>query len=99
MKRLPVAAFVAGFVLSQGTAHSDETEIVLKNGPGRDLVSTRCVLCHSLDYIPMNAPVMTQARWKASVRKMIDTMGAPINDAEAEEIVQYLTLHYAEQPK
>jgi hypothetical protein len=75
-------------------ASPGEEEILLKDGAGRDLVARNCVLCHSLDYIPMNAPVMTEARWEATVRKMIDKMGAPIGEADVKPILQYLSTSY-----
>lgn len=74
-----------------------EEQIVLREGAGRDLVSTRCVICHSLDYVQANGPVMTRARWEATVRKMIDKFGAPITDDEAKAIVGYLGAHYAQR--
>ena len=44
----------------------------------------------------MNAPVMTDARWEATVRnKMIDKMGAPIGEADVKPILQYLSTSYA----
>jgi len=71
-----------------------EAAIRLKEGAGRETVATSCVLCHSLDYIEMNAPVMPPARWQATLRKMIDRMGAPISESDATVILQYLTASY-----
>ncbi len=82
-------------LLTHAGANAGEEEITLKEGAGRDLVARNCVLCHSLDYIPMNAPVMTGARWETTVRKMIDKMGAPIGDADAKQILQYLSASYS----
>jgi mono/diheme cytochrome c family protein len=82
-------------LLVHSGARGGEEEISLKEGTGRDLVARNCVLCHSLDYIPMNAPVMTDARWEATVRKMIDKMGAPISEADAKQILQYLSASYS----
>jgi hypothetical protein len=39
---------------------------------------------------------MRQARWQASVRKMIDKFGAPIGDADVKVIVDYLSAHCSE---
>ena len=75
-------------------AHSDETRIRLKEAPQAALVRARCTICHSADYIPMNSPFMNKAGWDAEVRKMIKVMGAPISDAEAAEIVNYLAVQY-----
>jgi hypothetical protein len=84
MAAVVISAFVAGL------ARASELDIRLKEGVGRDLTAARCVLCHSLDYIQMNAPVMNRAGWEKSVRKMIDVFGAPITEDEAKQIVAYL---------
>jgi sulfite dehydrogenase (cytochrome) subunit B len=92
MLRLTCA--VALLVCSQ--AQAGEEIITLHEGPGHEVVTTACAVCHSLDYIPMNAPVMTHARWETTVRKMIDKFGAPISNEDGQVIVNYLSTHYAE---
>ena len=84
----------AAALLVCAQAQAGEEAIKLDDGPGHDAVTTSCVLCHSLDYIQMNAPVMTHARWEATVRKMIDKFGAPISSDDAKVIVDYLSAHY-----
>jgi hypothetical protein len=42
----------------------------------------------------MNAPVLDRAGWQKSVRKMIDQFHAPIDDADADRIIEYLATHY-----
>lgn len=76
-------------------ALAGEESITLRAGEGRDLITTRCVICHSLDYVQMNAPVMTRARWETSVKKMIEKFGAPISHDESAQIVDYLSKNYA----
>jgi hypothetical protein len=93
--RRTTALLCAALLLTHLSAVAGEEEIILKEGTGRDLVASNCVLCHSLDYIPMNAPLMTGSKWEATVRKMIDKMGAPIGEADAKQILQYLTTSYA----
>ncbi len=66
----------------------------LKPGAGQDTVEANCGACHSLDYIRMNAPFLTEAVWKAEVTKMRVAFGSPIDDAVAAEIVRYLTEQY-----
>lgn len=66
----------------------------LRDGPGRQLVEANCVMCHSLDYIPMNSPFLDRKGWEASVSKMIKVMGAPIAEADAQKIVDYLAGQY-----
>jgi mono/diheme cytochrome c family protein len=73
---------------------ADESGVRLKDAPGRELVEANCIMCHSLDYIQMNSPFMDRKGWDASVSKMIKAMGAPIREADAKAIVDYLATHY-----
>ena len=76
----------------------DESSIVLADSPDREFTVARCAICHSLDYIPMNQPVMDRARWQATVRKMIDRFGAPLDEQSAARIVDYLSQNYVASP-
>ena len=69
--------------------------IQLKDAPGRDLTTGRCILCHSLEYIPSNAPAMNRAAWQKSIQKMKERFGAPITDEEAKQILDYLDGSYS----
>ena len=62
----------------------------LKKAPGLDKVEGNCAACHSLDYIPMNSPFPNAALWDAEVTKMIKAFGAPIDEADAKAIAEYL---------
>ena len=73
MQRLLCALLLAG-----GPVLADESQIKLKDGEGRPLVEANCVMCHSLDYIPLNSVFLDRKGWEASVNKMIKVMGAPI---------------------
>jgi cytochrome c5 len=96
---ITTAALLAAAAVSAATAaRAGEDALVLHDAPGRDLIAVHCVLCHSADYIAMNAPVMTRARWEASVKKMIEKLGAPIPAADAAAIVDYLSRHYSAEP-
>ncbi|GAC1334086.1 MAG: hypothetical protein NVSMB26_16220 [Beijerinckiaceae bacterium] len=75
-------------------AFAGEDAITLKEGPGRDVVLNNCTACHSLDYVQTNAPFPTQKVWDAEVTKMIKVYGAPIDDADAKIIVDYLAKNY-----
>ena len=67
-----------------------------KPGAGLEVVQGNCTACHSADYIK------TQPRgekfkkdfWAAEVTKMIKVYGAPIDDADVGQIVDYLTANY-----
>jgi mono/diheme cytochrome c family protein len=84
-----LALLLASFAIAAG-----EESIKLQDAPGRDLVVARCSVCHSVDYVQMNAPVLDRGGWQKSVRKMIDQFGAPIGKDDADRIIEYLATHY-----
>lgn len=67
----------------------------LREGAARDLTIGRCVICHSVEYIPSNAPAMNRAGWQKTIQKMRERFGAPITDAEAQQILDYLDANYS----
>ena len=85
---------IALLLFAAAPALAQESQLRLRDGPGRQLVEANCVMCHSLDYIPMNSPFLDRKGWEASVNKMIKVMGAPIAEADAQKIVDYLTGQY-----
>ena len=76
------------------TATAGESQIILKDRPGKNLVLAQCAMCHSLDYITMHATILDRAGWEKTVGKMINVMGAPINDADKQVIIDYLAQNY-----
>lgn len=87
-------AVAAAAMLAAGSAFADEQVIKLKPGAGVDKVEANCQACHSLAYIPMNSPFIKPAVWDAEIAKMIKVMGAPIDDADAKTIADYLKANY-----
>lgn len=75
-------------------ALAQEVPVNLKPAEGLVAVQTSCGGCHSLDYIPMNAPFLSAEGWKAEVAKMRAAFAAPIDDAAAEAVLKYLTVNY-----
>jgi sulfite dehydrogenase len=65
----------------------------LKPGPGAELAVTRCLVCHSADYVSTQPP-MPPAFWKATALKMREKYGAELPDAELEPLVAYLVSTY-----
>ena len=61
----------------------------LPEGPGREVVMSACVLCHSTRYITMQ-PAMGREVWVASVDKMRKVFGAPVTNEQAAIVVDYL---------
>ena len=75
-------------------AAAEEKPVDLKKAPGLDKVENNCAACHSLDYVQMNSPYPNAALWNAEVTKMIKVYGAPITDADAAAIKDYLAKNY-----
>ena len=68
-----------------------DLEQELPEGPGKELVSTRCTGCHGLDTAV--GPRLDRDRWSAVIAKMIKT-GAKLDDRERETAVDYLSTHF-----
>ena len=67
-----------------------------KPGPNVEAARNNCAACHSADYIRTQpqGPKFKKDFWQAEVTKMIKVYGAPIDDADAAKIVDYLTATY-----
>jgi hypothetical protein len=65
----------------------------LERGPGVELVTAQCMLCHSVDYISTQ-PRMNRAAWTATVTKMKEKYGAPVTPESLEATVNYLVKAY-----
>jgi len=90
--RLFTFAIIAALIALPAAAQ--EKPVQLKKAPGLEKVEANCQACHSLDYIPMNSPFPNAALWDAEVTKMIKAFGAPIDDADAKAIADYLKKNY-----
>jgi hypothetical protein len=86
---LASAAFLACTV-----ALADETKIRMTDAPETPALIANCSGCHSLDYIQMNSKFVKRAGWEAEVKKMVSVMGAPVSEADAAKLVDYLTREY-----
>ena len=91
MRALTIALMAA---LMAAPVAAQEKTVTLKKGAGLEQVEANCGACHSLDYIQMNSPFMTSATWDAEVAKMIKVFGAPISEADARAIGDYLKANY-----
>lgn len=63
-------------------------------GKGFDAAGANCLSCHSPDYIAMQPPKKGAAFWDSEVQKMIKVYHAPIDEADAKAISEYLTDKY-----
>lgn len=76
----------------------DNPDSALKAGPGADIVSSHCGICHSTDYI-VRQPHLDAKHWSDEVNKMIHVYGAPITGSDAKTIADYLTKSYGTEEK
>ena len=78
--------------LSAVTGPAEAAEIAgLPDGPGKALVSERCLLCHGAGLIVQQRK--DAAAWGRTVTQM-RTWGTPIQDEDQTAIVAYLSQHY-----
>jgi sulfite dehydrogenase (cytochrome) subunit B len=98
---LVATAAIAGVVFSSANAAPvsytlpDQTA-GFKPGPNLEVVQNNCTACHSADYVNTQprGPKFKKDFWQAEVTKMIKVYGAPIDDADAAKIVDYLAATY-----
>ncbi|HEY2135707.1 MAG TPA: hypothetical protein VGH49_07450 [Xanthobacteraceae bacterium] len=67
--------------------------ITLPPGPGRDLVETRCVLCHDLERV--TAAKREKREWDGVVANMFDRFGVSAPD-EVRTIAAYLAAQFGQ---
>jgi cytochrome c5 len=65
----------------------------LTPAPGSDVTQTQCQFCHSTDYI-VTQPRGDAKQWDGVVTKMIKVFGAPLSEADAKTITEYLARAY-----
>jgi cytochrome c5 len=102
--RALVACLLLGLLAAPASAQEsritlppDHAYSRLKPGPGSDVTQTQCQFCHSTDYIVMQ-PRGDAKQWEGVVTKMIKVFGAPVSEADAKAIVEYLTRSYGRAP-
>ena len=91
---LVAVCLVAGAAEKKFTLPNENTKV--KPGPGAELVTSQCLLCHSADYISTQ-PRLTRTVWKAEVAKMQQKYGAPISTNNVATLVDYLTQNYGQE--
>jgi sulfite dehydrogenase (cytochrome) subunit B len=71
-----------------------EETATLRPAPDMEAAQNNCTACHSVDYIETQPPKRGRAFWEGEVNKMIHSYHAPISDADAKAIVDYLARVY-----
>jgi mono/diheme cytochrome c family protein len=65
--------------------------VALPDGAGKELVETRCALCHDLERVA--AVKRASRQWPAIVANMV-AQGAPVTSEEAKTITDYLAANF-----
>lgn len=94
MAAIALLTFTPAAIAEPVTYDLPEETAVLKPGPGVEAAQNNCLACHSADYIQTQPPKRGKAFWDAEVTKMIKVYGAPINEADANTIADYLAQTY-----
>jgi mono/diheme cytochrome c family protein len=67
-------------------------------GPGANVATANCLLCHSADYVSTQPP-LSRAQWLTTVNKMREKYGAPLPTNQVERVVEYLSANYGSSKK
>ena len=67
----------------------------LPDGPGAELVTSACGICHGMDRVV--AAARPGAQWEAIVHRMV-AVGAPIDPDQEKKIISYLETNYGAAP-
>lgn len=62
--------------------------------PGYGIAMQKCAICHSADYVSYQPPGLSLTQWTGEMKKMQQAYGAPIDDAEIEQLGAYLAVAY-----
>ena len=94
-----LAAAVLSGVRAAPNFKSQQVELpadaaVFPDGPNVKIVSQNCLACHSADMV-LDQPLLPRAAWTTEVTKMRNVYKAPISDADAALIVDYLAATHA----
>ena len=96
---LALAALSVAMLASAATMLSSAQQMLqlaeLPPGPGREVVTARCVSCHEADLIVQQR--LSRAAWGRSLDKMI-RWGAVVEPAEREPLLDYLAARFAATP-
>ena len=97
LRLISLLALSAAAVFAADTVFTLPRETTaLKPGPGAELVTAQCLVCHSADYISTQ-PRLTRAQWQAGVAKMQQKYGAAIATNSVERLVDYLVKNYGSE--
>jgi hypothetical protein len=92
MKKFATCISCIIFLAASGLAvySADETKT-----NARTLFEKKCSVCHNLEKATLKNK--TPAEWEKTVKRMIESRGAKITDAEAKIITEYLAENYGKK--
>ncbi len=93
-RALSVGAAALAGLLSGGASWG--ADLRLPEGPGANVVYSKCQTCHDLQYV-VDAKGLLPAQWNAVLASMRD-YGLQIDDAQAKQVLQYLTTYLGPHP-
>jgi mono/diheme cytochrome c family protein len=91
---LGTAAWAAPPVFKPAAVELPPDAAAFPDGPNVKTVTQNCLACHSADMV-LDQPLLPRATWAAEVTKMRNAYKAPISDADAALIVDYLAATHA----
>ena len=89
LKTCPIILALAALALAAAVVSGASPS--LPEGPGRKILESACVACHSLDVV--TAKRWSNQQWRDSVNAMI-ARGAAVNKDQARDLVTYLGRHF-----
>ncbi|MCX5812344.1 MAG: c-type cytochrome [Proteobacteria bacterium] len=92
MKKIATCISGIMFLAMSGVQLSGAVETKTDANDGRVLFEKKCSVCHNLE--KSTSKKKTPAEWEKTVKRMIESRGAKINDEEAKVIVDYLAKNY-----
>jgi mono/diheme cytochrome c family protein len=79
------------------TLPADGAQLEASGLPGYAIARTRCVVCHSAEYMLYQPATAPRAYWDAMVKRMKAVFDAPIDEADMPAIVDYLVKTYGNE--
>jgi sulfite dehydrogenase len=76
---------------------ADSTAFQPSDLPGYALAQSRCLTCHSTEYVLYQPSTLGRTYWKATVAKMKKPFGAVLDDADIDAIADYLVRTYGNE--
>jgi mono/diheme cytochrome c family protein len=95
MKRIIIAVLMTVSLFAQVSEKIEVPFVAfpIKMGTGFDAVQANCLTCHSFGYI-INQGRQSKAFWREKVDKMIIHFKAPMDEAAAVAVTNYLYDYY-----